>query len=70
MTSILHNHSWLGDNGLDLSELIVASFILLQWYLFLTWCDYSKGELPYGRRLASVGKSVYEITYGWGSCVV
>jgi hypothetical protein len=38
--TILHNHSWLGDDGLDLSELIVASFmILILWYLFLTWCE-------------------------------
>jgi hypothetical protein len=36
MTTILHNHSWLGDDSLDLSELIIASFILLiLQYLFL-----------------------------------
>jgi hypothetical protein len=57
-TTILHNHSQLGDDGLDLSELIVASFMLLQWYLSFTWCDYSKGELPYDHRSASMGKSV------------
>jgi hypothetical protein len=28
-TMIVHNYSWLGDNGLDLSDLIVASFMLL-----------------------------------------
>jgi hypothetical protein len=30
-TTILHNHSWPGDDGLDLSELIKASFMLF-------WC--------------------------------
>jgi hypothetical protein len=69
-TMILHHHSWLGDNGVDLSELITTSFMLLQQYLVLAWCDYSKVELPYGHHSASVGKSVYELTYGWGSCVV
>jgi hypothetical protein len=48
-TTILNNPSWLGEDGLNLFELIVASFILLRWYLFLTWCDYSKGELPYSQ---------------------
>jgi hypothetical protein len=58
-TTILHHHSWLEDNGLDLSELIVASFMfLIFWYLFLTWCDYINSELTYGHRSASVGKSV------------
>jgi hypothetical protein len=58
MTTILHNHSWLGDNDLDLSKLIVASFMLLiLCYMFLNWCDYSKGELLYGHRSASVEKS-------------
>jgi hypothetical protein len=57
-TMILRNHSWLGDDDLDLSELIVASFMLLQWYLFLTWCDYKKYKLAYGHRSTSVGKSV------------
>jgi hypothetical protein len=34
MTTILHNHSCLGDNGLCLSELIIAIFL---WrYLLLT----------------------------------
>jgi hypothetical protein len=65
---ILHNHSCLGDDGLDLSKLI--SMILLQRYMYLTWCDYSKGEPPYGHRSTSVEKSVYELTYGWGSCGV
>jgi hypothetical protein len=55
MTTILHNHSWLEDDDLDLSKLI---FMILQRYQFLTWCDYSKGELSCGHRLASVGKSV------------
>jgi hypothetical protein len=46
MTTILHNHSWLRDDNLDLSELIVASFMLLiLQYLFLTWCEISKSEL-------------------------
>jgi hypothetical protein len=36
-TTILCNHSWLGDDELDLSKLIVASFMLLiLWNLFLT----------------------------------
>jgi hypothetical protein len=35
----------------------------------LTWCDYSKSELPYGHRSASMGKSVFELTYGGGSSV-
>jgi hypothetical protein len=34
--TILCNHSWLGDDDLDLSELIVASFMLLRRYMFLT----------------------------------
>jgi hypothetical protein len=49
-TTILHHHSWLGDDSLDLSELIFIFF------MFLTWCDYNKGELPYGHSSASVGK--------------
>jgi hypothetical protein len=57
MTTILHNNSWLGDNGLDLFELIFIFIILLWWYMFLTKCDYSKGELPYGHRKSSVVKS-------------
>jgi hypothetical protein len=32
MTIILHNHSWLGDDNLDLSELIFM--VILQRYLF------------------------------------
>jgi hypothetical protein len=57
MTMILRKHSWLGDDNLYLSELIVASLMLLILrYLFLTWCDYSKGELTYDHRSASVGK--------------
>jgi hypothetical protein len=68
---ILHNYSLLGDDNLDLYEVIVASFMLLiLWYLFLTWCEYSKDKLSYGHLSASVGKSVYELTYDWGSCVV
>ena len=43
---------------------LLASFMFLQRYLLLTWCDHSKGELPYGHRSASVGKSVFELTYG------
>jgi hypothetical protein len=53
---ILHNHSCLRDDSLDLFELIFI--VLLRRYLFLTWCDYSKSELAYGHRSASVGKSV------------
>jgi hypothetical protein len=30
MTTILHNHSWQGDDNQDLSKLIIASFMLLQ----------------------------------------
>jgi hypothetical protein len=67
-TMILHNHSWLGDDGLDLSELIVASFMILQRYLILTWCNYSKSELTYVHRSAGVGNNVHELTYGGGSC--
>jgi hypothetical protein len=63
-TTILRNHTCLGDNDLDLSELIVASFKLLRWYLFLMWCDYSKAELPYCYRSARVGNNAYELTYG------
>jgi hypothetical protein len=56
-TTILHHHSGLGDDSLDLSELIVASLMLLiLWYQFLMWYDYSKGELTYVHRSASVGK--------------
>jgi hypothetical protein len=55
-TTILRNYSWLGDDDLDLSELIVI--IILCQHLFLKWCDYSKDELPYSHRLESVGKSV------------
>jgi hypothetical protein len=55
---ILHNHGWLGDDDLDLSKLIVACFMLHWWYLLLTWCDYSKGKLPYGDLSTSVVKSV------------
>jgi hypothetical protein len=57
--NILCNHSWLGDDSLDLSELIVASFMLIILrYMFLTWCDYNKGELTYVRHSTSVGKVV------------
>jgi hypothetical protein len=64
-TTILHNYSWLGDDGLNLSELIVSSFmILVSLYLFLTWCDYSKSDLTYVHYSASVGNNVYELTYG------
>jgi hypothetical protein len=69
-TTILCNHSSPGDDSLYISELIVASFMLLQRYLLLTWCDYSKGELPYGHRSTSVGNNVYDLTYGGGSFVV
>jgi hypothetical protein len=56
---------------LDISELIVASFMLLiLWYLFLTWCDYSKSDLTYVHRSTSVGNNVLELTKGAGSCVV
>jgi hypothetical protein len=49
--TMIHNHNWLGDNDLDLSELIVASFILLIWrYMFLTWCEFSKSEFTYVHR--------------------
>jgi hypothetical protein len=66
-TTILRNYSGLGDNGLDLSKLIVASFMLIiLWYLFLTWCDYSKSELTYVHRSTSVGNNVNELTYGGG----
>jgi hypothetical protein len=68
-TTILRNHSWLGDGGLDLSELIVAYFMLLIWrYLSLAWCDYMKSELIYVHRSASVENNVHELTYGGGSC--
>jgi hypothetical protein len=40
---------------LDLADVIIAT---------------GKGGLTYGHHLASVGKIVYEPTYGWGSCVV
>ena len=70
-TTILHNHINLEHNGLDPSKLIVATFMLpILRYLFLIWCDYSKGELPYGHLSASVGNNVYELTYGSGSCGV
>jgi hypothetical protein len=54
MTTILHNHSWLWDDGLNLSELIFM--IILRRYLFLIWYDYSKGGLSYGHCSASVEK--------------
>jgi hypothetical protein len=58
-TTILHNHSLLGDDSLDLSKLIVASFtLLILRYLFLTWCEINKSELTYVHRLTSVRKSV------------
>jgi hypothetical protein len=58
-----------GVTHLDLSKLIVASFMLLiLQHLFLIWCDYSKGELIYNHRSAS-GKSVIELTYGGVSSV-
>jgi hypothetical protein len=60
----------MGDDGLDLSELIVPSYMFLQRYLFLTWRDYSKSELTYLHCSASVGNNVHELTYGGGSCVV
>jgi hypothetical protein len=64
MTTILRNHSWLGEDDLDLSELIVASFMLLiLWYLFLAWCYYSKSELTYVHRSTSAGNNVHELTY-------
>jgi hypothetical protein len=58
MTTILYNHSWLGDDDLNLSKLIIAIF--LRRYLLLTWCDYSNDELLYGHHSASVGKSVVQ----------
>ena len=69
-TTILHHHNRLGDDGLALSEVIAKSFMLLQQDLFLTWCDYNKGELSYGHRSVSVDNNVYELTYSEGSCVV
>jgi hypothetical protein len=46
---------WMtGRRRIDLVELIVV--ILLWRYLLFTWCDYSKGELPYGHCSVSVGK--------------
>jgi hypothetical protein len=62
MTTILCNHIWLGDDDLGLSELIASSFTLLQRYMFLIWCDYSKGELSYSHRSASVENNVHELT--------
>jgi hypothetical protein len=48
--------AWLtGRWRLDLIQLVV---IVLRQYLLLTWYDYSKGELPYDHRSASVGKGV------------
>jgi hypothetical protein len=43
---------------------------LILLYLFLTWCDYSKSELTYVHRSASVENNMYELTYGGGSCEV
>jgi hypothetical protein len=63
-TKIRRNHSWLGDDSLDLSQLNVTSFMFLQRYLFLIWHDYNNGELSYGHRSTSVGNNVYELTYG------
>jgi hypothetical protein len=67
---ILYNHSWPGDDDLDLFEPITTSFMLLRQHVLLTWYDYNIGELPYDHRSASVGKSLYELTYGWDSCAV
>jgi hypothetical protein len=39
-------------------------------YLLLTSCYYNKDEFSYGHRLTSVEKSVYELTYSWGSRIV
>jgi hypothetical protein len=56
-TTILRNHSLLGDDNLDLFELIVVSFMLLILrYPFLTWCEYNKGELTYVHRSATCGE--------------
>jgi hypothetical protein len=38
--------------------------LLILQYLFLTWCDYSKGELTYVNRPTSVVNNVHELTYG------
>jgi hypothetical protein len=65
-TTILCNHSSPRDDSLYISELIVASFMLLQRYLLLIWCEYSKGELPYGHRSASVG-IMCMISLRWGA---
>jgi hypothetical protein len=46
-TTILHNNIYL-------SELFVV--VLFLRYLFLTWCDYSKGELSYDHRSTSMSK--------------
>jgi hypothetical protein len=59
----------MGDDNLDLSELIVVAFMLLiLLYLFLTWCDYSNSELTYVHRLSSMGNNVHELTYDGGPC--
>jgi hypothetical protein len=70
-TTIFHNNSYLGDDGLNLSELIIAFFMLLiLWYLFLTWCDYIKSALTYVHRSEIVGNNVHKLTYGASSCEV
>jgi hypothetical protein len=38
--------------------------MFLQWYQFLTWCEYGKGELTYVHRSARVENNVHELTYG------
>jgi hypothetical protein len=40
--------------------------LLILQYLFLTWCDYRKGELSYDHRSAGVRNNVYELIYGGG----
>jgi hypothetical protein len=65
MTTILLNYSWLGDDSLDLFELIVAFFLhIILRYLLLNKCDYIKGDLTYVYRSASLGNNVHELTYG------
>jgi hypothetical protein len=54
MTMILYNHSRLVDDDLDLSELIITTFMLLILrYLFLTWCEFSKSEFTSVHHLKS-----------------
>jgi hypothetical protein len=63
---MIQHHSWLGDDGLDLSwtqrDIHHAPYLVVP-ILELGGCEYNKGEITYVHRSQVVGNDEHEITY-------